>query len=33
MESGAVLPPAGVSIARRLVELWYGGPLPEAPRQ
>ncbi|WP_370147438.1 NAD(+) diphosphatase [Streptacidiphilus sp. EB129] len=32
MASGAVLPPSGISIARRLVELWYGGPLPEAAR-
>jgi NAD+ diphosphatase len=29
MENGTTLPPAGISIARRLVELWYGGPLPE----
>lgn len=27
IESGEVLPPAGVSIAARLVEMWYGGPL------
>ena len=32
MESGEVLPPSGISIARRLVELWYGGPLPESAR-
>jgi len=25
---GRVLPPPGVSIARRLIEAWYGGPLP-----
>lgn len=28
IESGEVRPPAGISIAARLVELWYGGPLP-----
>ena len=28
IESGEVLPPAGISIAARLIELWYGGPLP-----
>jgi NAD+ diphosphatase len=27
MESGEVLPPAGVSIAARLIEQWYGKPL------
>ena len=32
MEGGEVLPPSGISIARRLVELWYGGPLPESAR-
>jgi NAD+ diphosphatase len=32
MEDGTVLPPSGISIARRLVELWYGGPLPESAR-
>ncbi|WP_037579809.1 NAD(+) diphosphatase [Phaeacidiphilus oryzae] len=32
MEAGTVLPPSGISIARRLVELWYGEPLPEAAR-
>ncbi|WP_370466860.1 NAD(+) diphosphatase [Streptacidiphilus sp. PB12-B1b] len=32
MEAGTVLPPSGISIARRLVELWYGGPLPETAR-
>ena len=26
--SGEVLPPSGISIAARLVELWYGKPLP-----
>lgn len=25
--SGELLPPAGISIARRLIEGWYGGPL------
>ena len=29
MAAGEVLPPGGISIARRLVENWYGGPLPE----
>lgn len=28
-EAGEVLLPSGISIARRLVEHWYGGPLPE----
>lgn len=28
IESGEVLPLAGISIAARLVELWYGKPLP-----
>ena len=28
--AGEVLLPSGISIARRLVEHWYGGPLPEA---
>ncbi|WP_042439092.1 NAD(+) diphosphatase [Streptacidiphilus albus] len=32
MADGSLLPPAGISIARRLVEIWYGGPLPEAAR-
>ncbi|GAA2929243.1 hypothetical protein GCM10020221_26320 [Streptomyces thioluteus] len=27
-KSGEVLPPTGISIAARLVELWYGEPLP-----
>jgi len=31
IETGAILPPTGLSIARRLVELWYGGPLPAEP--
>lgn len=29
IEAGDVLPPAGISIAARLVELWYGKPLPK----
>lgn len=28
IEAGDVLPPSGISIARRLVEGWYGRPLP-----
>lgn len=28
IEAGEVLPPAGISIAARLVERWYGAPLP-----
>ncbi|WP_035801489.1 NAD(+) diphosphatase [Kitasatospora mediocidica] len=32
MESGEILPPSGISIARHLVELWYGEPLPPAAR-
>ncbi|MGI4893843.1 MAG: NAD(+) diphosphatase [Janthinobacterium lividum] len=28
LADGKVLPPPGVSIARRLIEAWYGGPLP-----
>ncbi|CAM5434669.1 NAD(+) diphosphatase [Streptomyces narbonensis] len=28
-ESGEVLPPYGISIASRLIELWYGKPLPK----
>ena len=28
IESGEVLPPSGISIAARLIELWYGQPLP-----
>ncbi|GAA3641724.1 NAD(+) diphosphatase [Streptomyces chitinivorans] len=27
--SGEVLPPSGISIAARLIELWYGQPLPD----
>ncbi|MDT3396973.1 NAD(+) diphosphatase [Streptomyces sp. B1866] len=30
-ESGEVLPPFSISIASRLVELWYGEPLPGTP--
>jgi NAD+ diphosphatase len=30
-QAGTVLLPPGVSIARRLIEHWYGGPLPESP--
>ena len=30
MADRTVLPPSGISIARRLVELWYGSPLPES---
>ncbi|SEK30043.1 NAD(+) diphosphatase [Streptacidiphilus jiangxiensis] len=29
MAAGTTLPPSGISIARRLIELWYGQPLPE----
>ncbi|MFE3766195.1 NAD(+) diphosphatase [Streptomyces sp. NPDC059104] len=29
IETGEVLPPSGISIAARLVELWYGQPLPK----
>ena len=29
--SGEVLFPPSVSIARRLVEHWYGGPIPDGP--
>jgi NAD+ diphosphatase len=32
LASGGVLPPQGVSIARRLIEAWYGGPLPVEDR-
>jgi NAD+ diphosphatase len=27
-DSGEILLPPGISIARRLIESWYGGPLP-----
>ncbi len=33
IESGDILPPSGISIAARLIELWYGQPLPGAPRE
>ncbi|MCU4746817.1 MULTISPECIES: NAD(+) diphosphatase [Streptomyces] len=29
IEAGEVLPPSGVSIAARLIEMWYGEPLAE----
>jgi NAD+ diphosphatase len=29
--AGSVVPPGGISIARRLIERWYGGPLPQGP--
>ena len=28
LAAGRVLPPPSVSIARRLIEAWYGGPIP-----
>ncbi|MBW1602985.1 NAD(+) diphosphatase [Streptomyces sp. JJ66] len=31
IEAGEVLPLTGIFIATRLVERWYGGPLPKAP--
>ena len=31
IEAGDVMPPTDLSIARRLVELWYGAPLPAGP--
>lgn len=31
IRAGRVVPPSGVSIARRLVERWFGGPLPTGP--
>ncbi|MCE7082501.1 NAD(+) diphosphatase [Streptomyces sp. ST2-7A] len=30
IESEEVSPPSGISIAARLVEMWYGGPLPRS---
>lgn len=30
MANGTLLPPPGISIARLLIEQWYGGPLPAA---
>lgn len=32
IRSGGIAPPTPFSVARQLIELWYGGPLPE-PRQ
>jgi len=32
IETGEILPPLGISIAARLVELWYGKPLPKPER-
>ncbi|WP_340558194.1 NAD(+) diphosphatase [Streptomyces sp. GSL17-111] len=32
IRAGEVLPITGISIAARLVERWYGGPLPVPPR-
>ncbi|NLU67268.1 NAD(+) diphosphatase [Streptomyces sp. HNM0574] len=29
IEKGEVLPPSGISIAARLIERWYGAPLPK----
>jgi NAD+ diphosphatase len=29
IDAGEVLPPGGISIARRLIEHWYGEPFPE----
>lgn len=31
-ESGEMVPPSGISIARHLIERWYGEPIPEAVR-
>jgi NAD+ diphosphatase len=31
IESGALLVSPSISISRRLIEHWYGGPLPEKP--
>ncbi|HEV7625464.1 MAG TPA: NAD(+) diphosphatase [Streptomyces sp.] len=33
ISSGELLPPSGISIAARLVELWYGEPLPAPDRR
>jgi NAD+ diphosphatase len=30
--AGEVAPPSGISIAARLIEMWYGEPLPAPPR-
>jgi NAD+ diphosphatase len=32
IDSGALLVSPSISISRRLVEHWYGGPLPEKAR-
>ena len=32
-ESGRGAPPYGISIAARLIELWYGKPLPKPGRR
>jgi NAD+ diphosphatase len=32
MESGEMLPPSEISIARHLIEVWYGSPLPTRAR-
>ncbi|MFV0458824.1 MAG: NAD(+) diphosphatase [Actinomycetales bacterium] len=32
VSAGTLVPPGGVSIARRLVEYWFGGPLPSSPQ-
>ncbi|MFD7920197.1 NAD(+) diphosphatase [Streptomyces sp. NPDC059740] len=32
VENGDMLPPYGISIAARLIELWFGGPLPTGKR-
>lgn len=31
VERGEVIAPSGISIARRLIERWYGGPLTDGP--
>ncbi|MDH6141715.1 NAD+ diphosphatase [Kitasatospora sp. GP30] len=31
-ESGEIVPPSGISIARHLIEQWYGAPLPSGVR-
>jgi NAD+ diphosphatase len=32
IEAGDLLMPPSLSISRWLIETWYGGPLPKAPR-
>lgn len=32
VRSGELLLPTEVSIARRMIETWYGGPLPDSGR-